>query len=172
MAKRKVDDKTIRTEYSFLDRESVSSRDIRIAQEERRKRRKVEAEKNEAQKARRRAAARRRRIVVAVFVLVGIFVVVTVGRSLVNLIELEREKAATEEKLAQLEYQQGNLEEELQQVNTDEYVEQQARSELKMVKPGEILYLMSGEDASDYVKEDEDGEGEETPAESGKPTND
>ena len=172
MAKRKVEDKTIRTEYSFLDSESMSSREIRLAQEERRKRRKVESEKSAASKARRKAVARRRRIVMALLVLIGVFVVLTVGRSVVTLIELESEKAETQHKLAQLERQQGSLEEELLQVNTDEYVEQQARSELKMVKPGEILYLMTGEGASEYLTTDEENTEEAVPAETGKPTND
>lgn len=173
MAKKKLDDKTIRTEYSFLDRESMSARDIRIAQEKRRKRRRLENEKNAAARARRRAAARRRRMVVAVFVLVGIFVVATVGKSVVSLIELEREKAETEKKLSQLQYRLGTLEEELQQVNTDEYVEQQARSELKMVKPGEILYLITGDHASEQPEDGGDGpETEEAPSESGKPADD
>ena len=172
MAKRKVDDKTIRTEYSFLDAESRSSREIRLAQEERRKRRKVESEKSAASKARRKAAARRRRIVVAALALIGVFVIVTVGRSVAGLIELEREKAETERRLSQLQRQQGSLEEELLQVNTDEYVEQQARSELKMVKPGEILYLMTGEGASEYLTHSDEEPEEEAPVETGKPSND
>ena len=108
----------------------------------------------------------------ALLVLIGVFVVLTVGRSVVTLIELESEKAETQRKLAQLERQQGSLEEELLQVNTDEYVEQQARSELKMVKPGEILYLMTGEGASEYLTTDEENTEEAVPAETGKPTND
>ena len=172
MAKKKVDDRTIRTEYSFLDSESRSSREVRLAQEERRKRRKQEAAKNAEVSARRRAAARRRRIVAALLVLVFVFVIVAVGQSFVKLIELEREKNETEEKLAQLQHQKGSLEEELQLVNTDEYVEQQARSDLKMVKPGEILYLMTGEGASEYLEHAPEESTEEAPSETGKPSND
>ena len=171
MAKKKAPEKTIQADLRFLDDESLSSRDIRLAQEERKKRRQAETEKNEASKARRKAAARKRRIVIGVLVLVGVAIILTVGRSFVQLLELEKEKHETEERLAQLQRQQGSLQEELQQVNTDEYVEQQARSELKMVKPGEILYLMTGEGASEYMKE-KGGEPEEPPVETGKPQND
>jgi len=170
-SEKKAPEKTVRYKFSDLDRESVSSRDIRIAQEERRKRRLAENEKSAASKARHRAARRRRRIVIAVFLLVGLAVFASVGRSIVNLVELQAEKSETEAKLAQLQRQKGSLEEELQLVNTDEYVEQQARSELKMVKPGEILFLMTGEGTTEYT-EKEPEETTEEPAESGKPTND
>ena len=170
MSKKKVTDKTIRREYSFLDSESLTSRDVRLAQEERRKRRKADQERSAASKARRRAMARRRRIVMGVAVLFGIFILLAVGRSIVNLVELQQEKSDTQARLAQLERQRGALEEELEQVNTDEYVEQQARSELKMVRPGEVLYLMTGE--SEYLAPDEEyaPEEEAAPADTGKPS--
>ncbi len=170
MAKKKAPEKTIRTEYHILDSESRSSKEIRRAQEERRKRRVVESQKNAETKERRRKARRRRRLAVGVFVIVGLMVIYSVGSSVVNMVELQKERAETEARLAQLQRQKGTLEEELKQVNTDEYVEQQARSELKMVKPGEILYLLTGEGASEYMEHEEVPE--EAPAESGKPDND
>jgi cell division protein FtsB len=156
MAKKKAPEKTIRTEYHILDSESRSSKEIRRAQEERRKRRVVESQKNAETKERRRKARRRRRLAVGVFVIVGLMVIYSVGSSVVNMVELQKERAETEARLAQLQRQKGTLEEELKQVNTDEYVEQQARSELKMVKPGEILYLLTGEGASEYMEHEEE----------------
>ena len=48
-----------------------------------------------------------------------------------------------EQKLEELEESINRLNEELQRVTSDEYIEQQAREQLKMIYPGETLYVVT-----------------------------
>ena len=62
----------------------------------------------------------------------------------------QRQKELNDEKAA--------LQEELKNVNDLDYIEEQARNQLKLIKPGEILYILEneGEDISDDNQEQED----------------
>lgn len=42
----------------------------------------------------------------------------------------------------------------LKEVNSDEYIEQQARSELRMIKEGEVLYIINSDGSKTEVDED------------------
>lgn len=128
-------------EYSLLDSESYTSRELRPAQEARRRRRELEQERNAEKKAKRASRARKRRAVIGAFVLFALVLAAVVGNNVLELFRLINEKNAVEAELKELNRQEGALEKELEQVNTDEYIEQQARSELKMVKPEELLYV-------------------------------
>ena len=63
-----------------------------------------------------------------------------------NIINLKIIEAKTLEEQKSLLEEKERLEAELSQVNSPEYIEQQARTELKMIKPGEILYILPTED--------------------------
>ncbi len=100
-----------------------------------------------------KARARSRRHIAGVFIVIIVFLAVT-ANILYQSYTLRQEKRAVEEKLLQLQRKQAELEERLRQINTDEYVEQAARSELHMIKNGETMYVIdkdpssgSGEDA-------------------------
>jgi len=58
--------------------------------------------------------------------------------SIVNLKMQENQAIALAEKL---QNDKANLQNELKLINTPEYLEQQARLQLKMIKPGELLYV-------------------------------
>ena len=58
--------------------------------------------------------------------------------SIVNLKMQENQAIALAQKL---QNDKANLQNELKLINTPEYLEQQARLQLKMIKPGELLYV-------------------------------
>ena len=93
-----------------------------------------------AEQAAARAKQRRRLFLVllAVLVVAGVLV----GSSLVRIIALQKEKAEAQARLDELRQRIELLESELTRVTSDEYIEQQARTHLKMIYPGETLYIV------------------------------
>jgi cell division protein FtsB len=89
--------------------------------------------------------ARRRLVYFAVFlIMVGVIVA-----SAFNIINLKITEAQTlKEKQALLD-QKSRLERIYSQVNSPEYIEQQARQQLRMIRPGEILYILDGKEQKD-----------------------
>jgi cell division protein DivIC len=86
--------------------------------------------------------ARRRMVYFIIFlVIVGIIVV-----SAFSIINLKLTEARTIREQQDLMEQKARLERIYSQVNSPEYIEQQARQQLKMIKPGEILYILPEKD--------------------------
>jgi len=86
--------------------------------------------------------ARRRLVYFAVFlIMVGVIAV-----SAFNIINLKITEAQTLKEQQALLAQKARLERVYSQVNSPEYIEQQARQQLKMIRPGEILYILDGKD--------------------------
>ena len=137
-------DEKLKLNPAFYDDDSFTVRDISHAQQERAERRKADQERNSARKEKRRRQARARSMVLIAIIVALLAMVALLGKNIFTLWDLRAEKAAAEAELESLQNQKGALEEELEQVNSDEYIEQQARSDLKMIKPGEILYLFKG----------------------------
>lgn len=71
-------------------------------------------------------------IIISIVVVVYAYRVISV-EIYQNQIEAEREALLSEKT---------KLEEELKNVNNPDYIEQQARTQLKMIYPGEILYIL------------------------------
>lgn len=71
-----------------------------------------------------------------------IVISVVIGISVANIFSLKSENALAAQKLTLLENEKERLAEELLKVDSTEYVEQQAREQLKMVLPGEVLYVL------------------------------
>lgn len=96
------------------------------------------------EKARRAAKARRERNLwifrFAVIALIGGAFIFT-GSNIKTIFDLKEETRITEQTLAAKEHQKQKLEQELEIVESDEYVEQQARAELRMIYNGETLYV-------------------------------
>jgi len=100
-------------------------------------------------------ASKRRRVALWTLVIIAIFAVVL--RMGLKVYTLNQEKSAVEESLKALQDKQSKLERELDQVESDEYVEQAARSDLHMIKPGETLFIINENDAAtDSAIETED----------------
>ena len=153
--------------YDLLERESQSEE-----QKERRAiRRKTLEEKAKIKDdpAKEKRARVRKRTMLVLFLIVALFGTFTV-RSVQRMVALTRERAMVQAQLEELEKRRSELENELLMVNSDEYVEQQARSQLHMIKPGEVLYIVPN--SSEYTAPAEPEENEETPedpADSAKP---
>ncbi|MDR3225542.1 MAG: septum formation initiator family protein [Clostridiales Family XIII bacterium] len=114
------------------------------------RRRKLKADKVEAEKARRSFITGRRLILVCVTVSVVFFV----GSSAFRIIDLKgQEKKAAEELNVKTE-QKARLESELAALKDKEYIGEQARERLGMVKRGDVVYIFedSEENALDSGK--------------------
>ena len=118
--------------------------DFEAVRRERREKRKEKLEKKkpaEKYAFSRRKAAKRRRFVI--FCTAGVlFVAAVVVSAGINLWNLHKEKQETQAELDALVQKQNALENELSQLDNEEYIEQEARSELHMIFPGEIMYVI------------------------------
>jgi len=82
--------------------------------------------------------ARRRMVYFVIFlIMIGIIAV-----SALSIINLKLTEARTMKEQQALMEQRVKLEKIYSQVNSPEYIELQARQQLKMIKPGEILYIL------------------------------
>ncbi len=60
-----------------------------------------------------------------------------------NILMLHAEQSRLQEENRRLEQEKADLEVELSNVNDLDYIEEQARKQLKMIKPGEVLYVLN-----------------------------
>lgn len=122
--------------------------DLEQARAERRERRKQAANKkqNKGRKiaseelSERKVNKRNRKRLIYLCVIFGIMVVI--GVSIFHVYSLQREYKNIVAQNKALQEKKRDLSEELGNVNNPEYIEQQARQQLKMVKPGEVLYIL------------------------------
>ena len=118
--------------------------DFEVVRRERREKRKEKLEKKkpvEKDAFSKRKAAKRRRFVILCTAGV-LFVAAVVVSAGINLWNLNKEKQETQAELDALVRKQNALENELSQLDSEEYIEQEARSELHMIFPGEIMYVI------------------------------
>lgn len=126
-------------------KEDILQNAISNRQRERRAAREaLRAKKEQQEKKSAEAAlrAKRRRRMLALTILVLIVVAVIFGQSVFRIIELKRQKEAAQRQLDKLRERVEQLEDELARVQTDEYIEQQARTHLRMIFPGETVYIL------------------------------
>ena len=93
----------------------------------------------EKQSARKRVKKNRRRLIYTAIMLI---IVAVIGLSIYNIITLHVEKSQLEAKNAALMAEREKLQNEIKNVDNPEYIEQQAREQLRLIKPGEILYVL------------------------------
>ena len=84
------------------------------------------------------------RLILTVIIVVLIFFAAI---SVKNIISLHIEKNDLEKENARLEDEKNQLQNELENADDPEYIEEQARQQLRMVMPGEVLYIIEGEKA-------------------------
>ena len=124
--------------YDLLEREDSSDE-----QRERREvRRKKLEDKTKVKDPAREKRAKNRRKTLLVLVLLVLVAAAWTARSVQRMVALSQERAAVQAQVDELEKRRSELENELLMVNSDEYVEQQVRSQLHMIKPGEVLYIV------------------------------
>lgn len=93
----------------------------------------------------------RSKIVLTAIVIVLIAVL---GLSMRNVFQLRAEQKELLEKQQELTAEKETLKNELENINDLEYIEEQARMQLRMIKPGEILFIT--EDKNKDSDEDEE----------------
>ena len=114
----------------------------------REKRREALEKKREQEKKAAEASARRGRILKKYAVIaVVVFVVMAAlfGKLVIQIRDLNRAKNEALEKLEVLQRQIEELEATLENVSSPEYIESQARSQLHMIYPNEVLYIVEDE---------------------------
>jgi len=94
-------------------------------------------ERSKRQKKRIRVNKLRMLLVIIVIVLIA-----AMGVSIKNVIDLRSEQAQLKNTNATLKERKTQLETELKNVNNKNYIEEQARIQLKLIKPGEVLYIL------------------------------
>lgn len=105
-----------------------------------------------AEERRRNRIRRLNHLRIAIFIIVVVlFVVVTM--SIKNVLDLSLEQHELKKENEELREQKAALEKEFENINDKNYIEQQARKQLNMVKPGEIVYIIE-EDGKEPDRKD------------------
>lgn len=100
-----------------------------------------------AEERRRNRIRRINHLRIGIFVVVVVlFVVVTM--SIKNVLDLTVEQHELKKENEDLTEQKAALEKEFENINDKNYIEEQARRQLNMVKPGEIVYIIEEEENS------------------------
>lgn len=142
--------------------------DLEEARQQRRQKRKAVAEKKqslqnpESSLSERKINKKNRKRLIYFFIVLGIIAVI--GVSVFHVYMLQKEFEEIEAVNKELNDKKASLQEELENVNNPEYIEQQARDQLRMVMPGEILYILPPDGASTVTEQAVTGEWELLPA--------
>lgn len=124
--------------------------DIEEARQDRKQRREEAAKKKDKVRktksviTERQAGKKARRRVVYLVIFLVIIGIVAV--SVFNIISLKLTESRIMKEQKELTEQKARLERIYSQVNSPEYIEQQARQQLRMIRPGEILYVLPDKD--------------------------
>ena len=84
-----------------------------------------------------------------------VVLIAVLGVSVKNIFDLRAEQKALNEEHKALTSEKEALEEELKNVNDYDYIEEQARIQLKMIKPGEIMYILEDEQEDNEQTDEE-----------------
>lgn len=121
----------------------------RLRQQKRQAEKEREEERNRyaaSQKTRGKMAIRRsrnRRRLLVVIIVMSLIGVITF--SLLNVISLKKEQHEVMQQAEELQQEKEQLEKDLAEINEPENIEQQARDQLRLIKPGEKLYMFPEE---------------------------
>ena len=83
-----------------------------------------------------------KRFIASVIVMI---LIASVGMSAINIIKLTIQKNELQAKNAELIKLKEDLSAEMEFINSADYIEQQARKDLKMIKENELLFIISDE---------------------------
>ncbi|MDD4377954.1 MAG: septum formation initiator family protein [Eubacteriales bacterium] len=81
-----------------------------------------------------------------------IILIAVVAVSIKGIFDLKIEQKQLMEQNKQLKSEKENLQAELENIDSYDYIEEQARIQLKLIKPGEILYILNDEKQEDENK--------------------
>ena len=113
------------------------------------------AEKKEGGLSKFKEKRRKFGIIKALILIVALVLVAFFTKSIINIISLSNEKAEVEAKHEELTKEVEDLNQELENVNTDEYIEMLARRNLKLVKKKEKLYILPSFESEDAEEKDD-----------------
>ena len=93
-----------------------------------------------------------------IYWIIVVALVVTIGFVIKNIISLHMEKNRLEQQEQELLNTREELNAELKNVDDLEYIEEQARKLLKMIKPGEVLYVVDGDNPTPGTDTEQESE--------------
>lgn len=128
---------------SILSDKTTEEQKARREKTRERLEKKRENERKAAEAAARRSKALKK--YVFIFFVVLIVMVVLFGKMLLQIKELNESKLKAQENLEALQQKIEELEATLENVSSPEYIESQARSQLHMIYPDEVLYIVEDE---------------------------
>lgn len=112
---------------------------------ERKKKREPVKERKAQKEARQKIAeenrTKRNRFAAVVFAALFVLAIIF-GKDIKQIIDLTKQKNAAQAQLDSINSRIAQLEDELSRIKSPEYIEQQARNQLRMIYPGEILYVI------------------------------
>ena len=85
--------------------------------------------------------------------IIAAVVLLLLAASVRNIVKLELENRRLKNKQKELIEQRKELKIELRNVNSKEYIEEQARKQLRLVDPDEILFVFPNEKDKDNAKD-------------------
>lgn len=95
---------------------------------------------------------KRRRMLIYTAIIAAIIAVV--GMSVYNIISLKQEQKETKIQNQKLKEQKASLEKQLEKLNDPEYIEDQARTQLRLVMPGEKIYVFPSADEDEETQKE------------------
>lgn len=89
---------------------------------------------------------RRRKLTTGKLVIIVLIIVVlaVTVKSAGNIIKLKHEENAVKQEIVSLQAQKKDLQKQVNELDSSEYIEQQARNWLKMARQGDMVYIMNG----------------------------
>jgi len=88
-------------------------------------------------------------------VIIAVCIIAVIFLSVLNVISLKKEEYEVKKQTEALQEQKKELEQQLEQINDPDNLEQQARDQLRLIKPGEVLYMFP-EEITDNSSDDEE----------------
>ena len=119
--------------------EARRKRQEKRQKQQRRERKREEMPEKRTVRASVKAGRRKKHITYAVIILA---IIAAIGVSILNIISLKAEYREVEQQQQQLIQEKEALEQQLKDSSKDKYIEKEARQQLRMVKPGETVFIV------------------------------
>ncbi len=97
---------------------------------------------------------RKRTLIYAAIILA---IIAVISASVYNIVSLKQEQKALKEEQADLLSTKEEREKELKHINDPDYIEEQARTQLRLVQPGEKIYVFPSLSESTQILNEEQG---------------
>ncbi len=85
-----------------------------------------------------------------------VLLIAVLGMSVKNIFQLQMENKELKEENKALTAEKESLQDEYENVSDTEYIEEQARIQLKLIKPGEVLYILEDQEKEDETEDEKE----------------